>query len=126
MTPIFVDSHAHLDMEVFSNDLEGVLERAERAGTGVVINVGTDLVSSQKALDLAEKNRQIWAAVGVHPHEATKFTGTSELGRLAESNRVIAVGETGLDYYRALSPRGTVGAPPPRSKRGRWAAPPRR
>lgn len=74
---------------------------------GLILNVGTDLESSQASLELAERYSQVYAAVGFHPHDARKMTGsdTATLARLAEHPRVVAIGEIGLDFYRNRSPR---------------------
>ncbi len=102
-----IDTHAHLDARPFANDLPGVLERAEAAGIQHIVTVGTDLESSHAAIRLAEGHSNIWATVGVHPHDASKLypADIEELRQLARHPRVVAVGETGLDFYRDLSPR---------------------
>ncbi len=103
----FVDTHAHLDFSQFDADREQVIERAVAAGVIAIVNAGADLVSSRRAVALAEADPHIWAAVGVHPHEAKTVTAEvlAELRDLAGHPRVVAVGEMGLDYYRDLSPR---------------------
>jgi TatD DNase family protein len=102
-----IDTHAHLDARPFANDLPGVLERAEAAGVRQIINVGIDVESSRAAIRLAEGHANIWATVGVHPHDAAKLypADLEELRDLARHPRVVAIGETGLDFYRDLSPR---------------------
>jgi TatD DNase family protein len=102
-----IDTHTHLDFSQFDDDRERVIERASTAGVKVIINVGADLASSQAAVALAEAYPQIYAAVGVHPHDAKTVTGEmlEELGALASHPKVVAVGEIGLDFYRDLSPR---------------------
>lgn len=102
-----IDTHAHLDDRVFANDLHAVLERAEAAGVERIVCVGTDMDSSRAALSLAEQHDAIWAAVGVHPHNASKLypADLDELRVMARQDRVVAIGETGLDFYRNLSPR---------------------
>ncbi len=102
-----VDTHTHLDFPQFDDDRERVIERASAAGVKAIINVGTDLASSQTAVALAEAYPQIYAAVGVHPHDAKTMTGETleELRALVSHPRVVAVGEIGLDFYRDLSPR---------------------
>ena len=104
---ILVDTHAHLDFPQFDADREPILERAALAGVAVIVNVGADLVSSQRAVALAGGHERIYAAVGVHPHDAKTLDGASlaELRKLATAPKVVAVGEIGLDYYRDLSPR---------------------
>ena len=101
------DTHAHLDFPQFDGDREEVIARALAAGVGSIINVGADLASSRRAVALAEAHPQIYAAVGVHPHDAKTLTDEvlKELRELAQHPKVIAIGEIGLDFYRDLSPR---------------------
>ena len=102
-----IDSHAHLDFPQFDDDREAVVERAREAGLAAILNVGADLPSSRAAVALAERYDFIYAAVGVHPHDAKTVTPAvlDELCVLARHPQVVAVGEIGLDYYRDLSPR---------------------
>ncbi len=102
-----VDTHAHLDFHQFDADRQVVIERAEAAGVAMIVNVGVDLVSSRRAVSLAEQNEGIFAAVGIHPHDAKRLNGSAlaELRNLARNPRVVAVGEIGLDFYRNLSPQ---------------------
>jgi len=99
-----VDSHAHLDDRRFEKDRAAVIARCFEARIGV-ITIGADIASSREAVRLAGRHRGVWAAVGVHPHDAKTVTPEilSELVRLAD--RAVAFGEIGLDYYRDLSPR---------------------
>ncbi len=93
------DSHAHLIDERFQQDYEQVLERARTAGVTTIINVGYDLASSAAACDLAEKAEGLYAAVGIHPHEASSYTAETArmLRKLAAHPKVVALGEMGLD-----------------------------
>jgi TatD DNase family protein len=102
-----IDTHTHLDFPEFDGDREYVIERAATAGVGAMVNVGTDLDSSRAAVALAEAYPQIYAAVGVHPHDAKAMTTEvlDELRALASRPKVVAIGEIGLDFYRDLSPR---------------------
>ncbi|HSR34189.1 MAG TPA: TatD family hydrolase [Anaerolineae bacterium] len=102
-----VDTHAHLDFAKFDADRPAVIERAKAAGVTTIINVGADLASSQRAVELAEQYDVVYAAVGVHPHDALKLDGAAlgELRELAKQPKVVALGEIGLDFYRDLSPR---------------------
>ena len=102
-----VDTHAHLDDEAFAADRDEVLTRARAAGVDTIITVGADLASSRQAVALAERHPWIYAAVGVHPHDAVQAdeAALAELARLAGHERVVAIGEIGLDFYRDLSPR---------------------
>lgn len=103
--PMF-DSHAHLNDSRFAADRPEVLARARAAGLHGCVIVGYDLPSSQVALQLAEAEPDLWCAVGVHPHDADAVTPAllDGLRDLAGHARVVAIGETGLDYYRNLSP----------------------
>ncbi|MCL1975985.1 MAG: TatD family hydrolase [Firmicutes bacterium] len=102
------DSHAHLNDRKLYGDLEGVLTRAAECGVTRILNCGADWPSSLMSVRLAEKYRgQIYAAVGVHPHDAKTLTDEmlQKLLQLAKAPEVVAFGEIGLDYYRDLSPR---------------------
>jgi TatD DNase family protein len=103
---VLVDTHAHLVDGRFDRDRREVLERARAAGVALIVNVGYDLESSRKSVALAGEFDCVYAAVGVHPHDAAQAPPgyLEELRRLAEGEKVVAVGETGLDYYRNLSP----------------------
>jgi len=104
----FIDTHCHLNHPDLLGDLPEVLRRAEYAGVRRIVCVGYDLESSTQAVSIARQVRMVSAAVGVHPHDAdTLSPGVLEqLRRLAsERDHVVAIGETGLDYYRDLSPR---------------------
>lgn len=100
-----IDSHAHLDFPHFNADREEVLKRAREAGVTAIINVGTSQSSSRRSVELAGEDPSLWAAVGIHPHYADSFPSSriGQLASLAEQPRVVAIGETGLDYYRNLS-----------------------
>jgi len=101
------DTHTHLDFPEFDGDRERVIEQALAAGVRAIVNVGTDLDSSRAAVALAGAHPQIYAAVGVHPHDAKTMTVEilEELRTLAKHPKVVAIGEIGLDFYRDLSPR---------------------
>ena len=100
-----VDTHAHLDFPQFQTDLVQVLERASQAGVGPIINVGTTEHSSRNVVSISTRFPQLWAAIGVHPHYAEKVSPLwlQQVEKLAEHPKVLAVGETGLDFYRNLS-----------------------
>ena len=102
-----IDTHAHLDFDKFDADRSVVLERARSEGVAAILNVGVDVPSSRRAVALAEQYDGIYAAVGMHPHDAKKLDGAAlaELRDLARHPKVVAVGEIGLDFYRDLSPR---------------------
>jgi TatD DNase family protein len=102
-----IDTHCHLDFEQFDADRDRVLELATAAGVTTLINPGADLPSSRRAVALAGRFGQVFAAVGIHPHEASTLDQETleELRRLAATPKVVAIGEIGLDYFRDLSPR---------------------
>jgi TatD DNase family protein len=101
------DTHAHLDDRKYNEDREEIFERAKVAGVELILNVGFDLPSSKRSIQLAEKYPFIYAGVGIHPHDAASMDEKvyQELEELAQHPRVVAIGEMGLDYYRDLSPR---------------------
>jgi len=101
-----IDSHCHLDSRKFSQDRDRIIAAAEKAGLALILNPGTSLASSKEAVALAEKYPMVYAAVGIHPHDAKYYTDrtAAELAKLAEHPKVIAIGEIGLDFYRNLSP----------------------
>ena len=101
------DTHAHLDDPSYALDFQEVLTRMKSSGISRVTNVGYDLPSSERSVKLAQDNDLIYAAVGVHPHNAEGVTEETweKLFSLARQPKVLAWGEIGLDYYRDLSPR---------------------
>ena len=103
---MLVDTHAHVQDAAFDADRSLVIERANAAGVAVIC-VGVDLASSRAAVALAAQHAGLYAAVGVHPHEARGLTAQAlaELRRLCLHPKVVAVGETGLDWHRNLSSR---------------------
>jgi TatD DNase family protein len=106
--PVLVDSHAHIYYRDYSADFDDMLARAEDAGVSAIVVVGTDIESSREAVELAEKYPQLFAAVGVHPHDAGRVTEACYgiIRDLALSTpKVVAIGEIGLDFYRDRSPR---------------------
>jgi TatD DNase family protein len=108
---MFVDSHAHIDGEEYEADRDEVVERAREAGVAAILNVGTGDPHSgslERAVAVAEKYSGVYAAVGVHPHDAKLFDEEAErriLSLLEQSERIIAWGEIGLDYHYDHSPR---------------------
>lgn len=101
------DTHAHLDDDRYKGDFEQVLENMKQAQISRVLNVGYDLPSSERSLQLAHQFEHIYAAVGVHPHDAESATLETweRLIEMAKDEKVIGWGEIGLDYFRDLSPR---------------------
>jgi len=102
-----IDTHAHLDVSAFDEDRTEAISRASEVGVGSMITVGTDLESSRKAIELSERHLGVHAAVGIHPHDAAMIdeTNIAALSELARHPAVVAIGETGLDYYRDYSPK---------------------
>jgi TatD DNase family protein len=105
--PTFYDTHAHLDYPEFESDLPQLIDRAAAAGITRVNSIGTDLASSARAVALAERFPAVFATVGWHPTHALEAPDDLRpaLRKLAAHPKVIAVGETGLDYYRMPSHR---------------------
>ncbi len=101
MTAALVDTHAHLDQHTFADDLDAVLRRAQAVGVKAVLSIGIDAPTSQAAVTLAARHARVFAVVGIQPnycHEAAP--GDWELiQQLATANKVVAIGETGLDRY---------------------------
>ncbi len=112
-----IDSHVHLNRTEFAGEQHAVLDRARQAGVTGFLNVGYDPVTCAESVALAETHPDIWATVGIHPHDAELLAdsrgnltdaGEGILARLevlAARPRVVAIGEIGLDFYRDLSPR---------------------
>ena len=106
MTELF-DTHCHLDDEKFDPDREEAFERLRARGVTRLVCVGSDLPTSRTSLRFAQTHENTWAACGVHPHEASAAPEgyLDELRALCREDRIVAVGEIGLDYYYDLSPR---------------------
>ena len=104
---MLVDTHAHLDFPEFARDLDSVLDRAARAGVHEIVTIGIDEASSEKAVKIAGQHSRIYATVGIHPHGARRLDDSTldSLRSLAAHDKVVAVGEIGLDYYRDRQPR---------------------
>lgn len=104
---VLTDTHAHLHASDFDADRADVLNRAWEAGVSQIVTVGVDLADSQRALDFAHAYEGVWAAVGIHPHEAAKVEAgdLEQLRKLACDPDCVAIGETGLDYHYDYSPR---------------------
>jgi TatD DNase family protein len=105
--PLLIDTHAHLDSGQFAADLDAVIARAGDNGISHILTIGCDLASSRASVDIAAAHPTVYAAVGIHPHDAGEAdaTGLEELRRLAGAPKVVAIGEIGLDFYRDRSPR---------------------
>jgi len=112
---ILSDTHTHMDFSEFDSDRDAVIDRAVQAGLVLMIDIGIDLPTSRRAVQIAKQRAEIFATVGFHPHEAQSATPDA-IGQLeslisesrvvpGQQSRIVAVGEVGLDYYRNLSPR---------------------
>ncbi|OGH13732.1 MAG: hypothetical protein A2687_02990 [Candidatus Levybacteria bacterium RIFCSPHIGHO2_01_FULL_38_26] len=102
---MMIDVHCHLNFHAFEKDYEKVINSAYDAGVTKIINVGTKIDSSQKAVELARNYENLFAIVGVHPHHADKIESgwEAELEKLAKDTKVVGIGECGMDYYRYKS-----------------------
>lgn len=101
------DSHAHLNDERFDEDREELIKSLKEKGVDLVLNVGADIESSIESIELSKKYDFIYASVGVHPHEVSSmnYESIETLKKLAQNEKVVAIGEIGLDYYYDNSPR---------------------
>ncbi|MBI4745122.1 MAG: YchF/TatD family DNA exonuclease [Deltaproteobacteria bacterium] len=104
---MLIDTHAHIEMKEFDSDREDVIQRAKEAGVGYLISVGANLAGSIKAVELAEKYENVYASVGIHPHDVKDMDETTfqTLRELAKTAKVVAIGEIGLDYFKEFSPK---------------------
>jgi len=104
---MLVDTHAHLQWASFDKDREKVISRAREVAVEYIVNIGFDVDGSREAIELAEKHKGLFAAIGIHPHTASQLNENvlDKLRKLSENSKVVAIGEIGLDYYRNLSPR---------------------
>lgn len=105
--PALFDTHAHLHVPEFADDLPAVLERARAAGVQRLVTIGTDVGTTTAAIALAAELDGVWATAGIHPHDAAEADeiAFAEIERLAHDPHVVAIGEIGLDFFRNLSPR---------------------
>ncbi|MBA4149687.1 MAG: TatD family hydrolase [Verrucomicrobia bacterium] len=106
--PVFYDTHAHLDYPDFANELPQMIERAQAAGIQKIISIGTTIESSRRAIQLAETYENVFAVAGWHPSDAMDAPKDlkTPLRELARHPKVVAIGETGMDYYRLPSKNG--------------------
>jgi TatD DNase family protein len=100
-----IDTHCHLTFEQFGGDVNGVIQRSIAVGVIGWITVGTDLADSRKAVELADKFENMFAAVAIHPHEAKSADQQTiaQLKEIAQNSKVVAIGETGLDFHYNFS-----------------------
>jgi TatD DNase family protein len=103
--PVFYDTHAHLDYPDFAHELPQVVQRAAAAGIMRIISIGTDLDSSRRAIELADRFPAVFATAGWHPNDAGRAPDDLRpaLREMARHPKVVAIGETGLDYFRLPS-----------------------
>jgi len=105
---MLIDTHTHLDDARYNDDRDAMISRAREAGVGMLLTIGCDLTTSRSAAELAERFPFVYASVGVHPHEVKHIEDNwyDEFRRLAQSGKVVAYGEIGLDYhYNHSSPK---------------------
>ena len=102
---MIVDTHCHLYFEELNKDLDGVLNRANELGVNIFICVGTNINDSHESLTLAQKYKNIYATAGIHPHDSKDAAedDLKELRKLLDNEKIVAVGEMGLDYFRNIS-----------------------
>ncbi len=100
-----VDVHCHLNFKSFSEDYDEIIKRAEKAGVTTIINTGTQISSSTRAVELASEYENLYAIVGVHPHHADKLEDgwIEELEKLTKQPKVVGIGECGMDFYAYAS-----------------------
>jgi len=104
---MLVDSHCHLDFDDFDADRDAVLTRAKAAGVEMMVTISTKVTEAEKIIALAESDPALVCSVGIHPHEAGRepVTSAEQLVELARHEKVVGIGETGLDYFYEHSPR---------------------
>ena len=104
---MFIDTHAHLFFENYKDDVDEVINRAKENGIDYIIIPATDLKTASEAISLAEKYEQVYATVGIHPHDTKDWNESliPEIEKLAKHPKVVAIGEIGLDYYYDFSPK---------------------
>lgn len=106
---MLIDSHCHLNFDKFAGDLPQVFQRAADAGVTRFINPSVDMLTSRDVVELAKRTPNLYAAIGFHPNDAATFQDDSiaELRALSEQDKVVSIGEIGLDYYWDKTPRPT-------------------
>jgi len=105
---MLIDSHCHLDFETFEAELPDVVARSKAAGVGQMVTINTRLSTFPKLLEIANRFPEVWCTVGVHPHQAEEERegcSTARIVELAAAPKVVAIGESGLDYFYDKSPR---------------------
>lgn len=105
---MLTDTHCHLEMLGNEAEVDGIIKRAKEAGIGMIVTIGTDLASSQRASNFARAYPEVFATVGIHPHDAklaTSETFDQFLDLIRQNRKIRGIGETGLDFYYDHSPR---------------------
>jgi len=104
---MLVDSHCHLQDPKFKSDVESVITRAREAGVTAMVTIGYDMASSRRGIEIADSYEDVYATIRVHPHDAKDLRqkDIDELAKMANSAKVVAIGEIGYDFYRNLSRR---------------------
>jgi len=102
-----IDTHCHLDMDAYKDDFDAVITSAAQCGVTRIITIGIDVASSEAAVRLSELYPNVYATVGIHPHDATQASpqGLEQLAHLAAHKKVVGYGEIGLDYFKDYAPR---------------------
>ncbi|MCM8767503.1 MAG: TatD family hydrolase [Candidatus Omnitrophica bacterium] len=97
----YFDTHCHLDFEQFDNDREEVIKMAKKQGVEYIINVGINLESCRKVIEISEKYDFIFASIGIHPLDVSKYKldDLKKIEEFTKNKKVVAIGETGLDFY---------------------------
>ncbi|MGM0409865.1 MAG: TatD family hydrolase [Bacillota bacterium] len=101
------DTHAHLDFPRFDKDRDEVIKRAQNKGVKNIVNIGSNMTTSRNSVELSRRYENIYAAIGIHPHDADTFNlnVSKKLNKLADNDKVVAIGEIGLDFHYDNSPR---------------------
>ncbi|MBU1091112.1 MAG: TatD family hydrolase, partial [Candidatus Omnitrophica bacterium] len=102
---MLIDTHCHLDFPEFDRDREEVIQRSRQEGIDYIVNIGSSLKGSEQSIELAKRYDFIYATVGLHPHEADRADQAMQntLSDLAKQDKVVAIGEIGLDYFKNYS-----------------------
>jgi TatD DNase family protein len=105
---MLTDTHCHLNFHHFNNERVEILERARRGNIHRILNPGIDISSSKEAIKLANKFGPVYAAIGVHPNNSISWTDETadQLKEMAQNDKVVAIGEIGLDYFHDAAPKG--------------------
>jgi len=102
---MLIDTHCHLDFPEFDCDREAVIQRAREQGVNCIVNIGSSIEGSRRSVELSRKYDSVYAVVGIHPHEADNISEEAEniIRNLAKEDKVVAIGEIGLDYFKHYS-----------------------